>query len=151
MHGAAFAATLNKHKQDSTGWWCYTSGDCMPRHHRVIGYSLKDVSPRLAAMRNTSIPMTGVVGVTSGSSAVGGPGASSQTVTIARVVDEVTVLPTKTRPKKLQMIGSDGKTYTYLVKVCVHLAGLSDICCSNNSCSKRALVADQGEPSNSPL
>jgi hypothetical protein len=81
---------------------------------------LKDVSPRLATMRNTSIPMPGVSGMMSGPPAAGGLEASPGAVTIASIVDEVTVLPTKTRPKKLRMIGSDGKTYIYLVKVSVH-------------------------------
>jgi len=85
---------------------------------RVVKYSLKDVSPRLAAMRDTSIPMPGVGGSPDSSAAAGsatGPG--SEAVTIARFNHEVTVLPTKTRPKKLSILGSDGETYTYLLKV----------------------------------
>ena len=93
---------------------------------RVVKYSLENVSPRLAAMRNTSIPMPGVGGSLDNPTAAApaiGPGSGA--VTIAGFKHEITVLPTKTRPKKLSILGSDGATYTYLIKVgailgCIH-------------------------------
>jgi len=42
---------------------------------------------------------------------------SAHLVTIEGCSSTVTVLPTKTKPKKLQFIGSDGRRYTYLFKV----------------------------------
>ena len=85
---------------------------------RVVKYSLKDVSPRLAAMRDTSIPMPGVGGSLDSPAAAGlADGSGSGAVTIAGFKHEVTVLPTKTRPKKLSILGSDGEIYTYLLKV----------------------------------
>ncbi|CAL4069482.1 unnamed protein product, partial [Meganyctiphanes norvegica] len=44
-----------------------------------------------------------------------------QVVTIASVDSNITILPTKTKPKKLSFQGSDGKKYTYLFK------GLEDL------------------------
>ena len=38
-------------------------------------------------------------------------------LTVASFCDRVSVLPTKTRPKKLRIGGSDGATYTFLLKV----------------------------------
>ena len=64
--------------------------------------------------------MPGITGAVIVPSAAGKPDSGNGAVTIARIADEVAVLPTKTRPKKLQMVGSDGKTYTYLVKVSVN-------------------------------
>ena len=69
--------------------------------------------PCLAELKSTSIPLPAVVGVTD-TSAAGGKG---ELVTVAEFLDEVTVLATKTRPKKLRMLGSDGHTYMFLLKV----------------------------------
>ena len=65
------------------------------RASKRSSYSLKmsDISPALAALKNTSIAMPGV----------------EQYITIASVHNQVTVLPTKTKPKKLVFRGSDGK------------------------------------------
>lgn len=64
---------------------------------------MKDISPVLKEMKSTRIPMPGV--------ARGG-----QCVFVEGVGPEVTILPTKTRPKKIWLLGSDGKTYAYLCK-----------------------------------
>ena len=65
------------------------------RASKRSSYALKmsDISPALAALKNTSIAMPGV----------------EQYITIASVHNQVTVLPTKTKPKKLVFRGSDGK------------------------------------------
>ena len=52
---------------------------------------LKDISPRLAELKNTKIVLPG-----------------QTTVSISSLDDLVLVLPTKTRPKKLIFKGSDG-------------------------------------------
>lgn len=59
--------------------------------------SMQHISPILASMKNTEIPMPGVV-------------RDGSTVFIHSVGTEATILPTKTRPKKLSFIGSDGET-----------------------------------------
>lgn len=73
-------------------------------------YSLKmqDISPILANIRDTMIAMPGLT-------------SSKTTVTISHVSNVVSILPTKTKPKKLVFYGSDGQTYTYLFK------GLEDL------------------------
>ncbi|CAD7698978.1 unnamed protein product [Ostreobium quekettii] len=68
---------------------------------KSLKMSLGFVSPRLLGLQDTSIPM---------------PGHTGSGVTIANFKPEVLVLSTKTRPKKLAMLGSDGEEYVYLLK-----------------------------------
>lgn len=80
--------------------------------NKRTSYILKmsDISPVLAEMRNTVITMPGVH-----------TSQRAVRVTIKSVENNVAILPTKTRPKKLVFYGSDGKAYTYLFK------GLEDL------------------------
>lgn len=83
----------------------------MQRVHRRAAYSLSmnDISPILANLRNTCIAMPGVAAN------------DNKIVTIESVDNNVQILPTKTKPKKLIFHGSDGHVYTYLFK------GLEDL------------------------
>ncbi|KAI8144500.1 hypothetical protein BJV82DRAFT_537101 [Fennellomyces sp. T-0311] len=77
--------------------------------HKVRMLELQDVSPYLASIR---------------SSTIGIPGMSSNDdcpVFIDSFGSNVVVLPTKTKPKKLDLRGTDGKKYSYLFK------GLEDL------------------------
>ncbi|XP_048575812.1 serine/threonine-protein kinase SMG1 [Nematostella vectensis] len=81
------------------------------RSMKKSAYSLvmEDISPTLAKMKSTAIYM---------------PGQShfeGEIVSISAVVNEVNILPTKTKPKKLVFVGSDGQRHTYLFK------GLEDL------------------------
>nr|NVI76416.1 no-on-and-no-off transient C [Cucujiformia] len=78
--------------------------------HKRSSYSLKmqEISPVLASIRDTMIAMPGLT-------------SSKTTVRISHVSNIVSILPTKTKPKKLVFYGSDGQTYTYLFK------GLEDL------------------------
>ncbi|KAG0198674.1 Serine/threonine-protein kinase smg1 [Mortierella sp. GBA30] len=68
---------------------------------------LSDLSPDLASIQSSLIDM---------------PNPSQSTgVTIRSFEQKVMVIPTKTKPKKLTLLGSDGKRYTYLFK------GLEDL------------------------
>jgi PI-3-kinase-related kinase SMG-1 len=81
------------------------------KFHRRASYTLKmqSISPVLASIKNTVIAMPGLA-------------TSAKTrVTISHVSNVVSILPTKTKPKKLIFYGSDGQTYTYLFK------GLEDL------------------------
>ncbi|XP_035261317.1 serine/threonine-protein kinase SMG1 [Anguilla anguilla] len=69
---------------------------------------LDEISPRLAAMACTEMALPGEVSAT-------------DAVTIQNVGNTITILPTKTKPKKLYFLGSDGKNYPYLFK------GLEDL------------------------
>lgn len=64
---------------------------------------LEEISPWLAATMNTEIALPGEV-------------SARDTVTIQSVGSTITILPTKTKPKKLLFLGSDGKNYPYLFK-----------------------------------
>lgn len=80
------------------------------RAHKRTSYILKmsDISPILAHLRNTVIAMPGLT-------------TSRKLITILSVDNHVSILPTKTKPKKLIFHGSNGQTYTYLFK------GLEDL------------------------
>ncbi|RXM37149.1 Serine/threonine-protein kinase SMG1 [Acipenser ruthenus] len=69
---------------------------------------LDEISPRLATMESTEIALPGEVSAT-------------DAVTIQCVGNTITILPTKTKPKKLYFLGSDGRNYPYLFK------GLEDL------------------------
>ncbi|XP_016104477.1 serine/threonine-protein kinase SMG1-like isoform X2 [Sinocyclocheilus grahami] len=69
---------------------------------------LDEISPRLTAMTNTEMALPGEVSAT-------------DAVAIQSVGNTITILPTKTKPKKLYFLGSDGKNYPYLFK------GLEDL------------------------
>ncbi|XP_069762351.1 serine/threonine-protein kinase SMG1 isoform X3 [Narcine bancroftii] len=69
---------------------------------------LEEISPRMAAMSNTEIALPGEI-------------SARDAVTIQSVGNSITILPTKTKPKKLMFLGSDGKNYPYLFK------GLEDL------------------------
>ncbi|XP_066151447.1 serine/threonine-protein kinase SMG1 [Euwallacea fornicatus] len=81
------------------------------KFHKRASYSLKmqDISPILHAIKNTMIAMPGLAT------------RAKRNITISHVHNVVSILPTKTKPKKLVFYGSDGQTYTYLFK------GLEDL------------------------
>jgi PI-3-kinase-related kinase SMG-1 len=64
---------------------------------------LTEISPQLANLKDSAIAMPGL-------------SQSQPLVTIAAIENIISVLPTKTRPKKLVLSGSDGRNYTYLFK-----------------------------------
>jgi hypothetical protein len=67
---------------------------------------LSEVSPALSELAHTGIPMPGL------------PQAAGCTaMTVAGVGQEVVVLATKTRPKRLSFTGSDGAHHSFLLKV----------------------------------
>ncbi|XP_035470486.2 serine/threonine-protein kinase SMG1 isoform X2 [Scophthalmus maximus] len=69
---------------------------------------LDEISPRLLSMTTTEMALPGEV-------------SASDAVTIQSVGNTITILPTKTKPKKLFFLGSDGHNYPYLFK------GLEDL------------------------
>ncbi|ULU12958.1 hypothetical protein L3Y34_015876 [Caenorhabditis briggsae] len=68
-------------------------------------FQTADISQYLATLGKSCVPMPGQESVE-----------FDRVVSIARVADNVTILPTKTRPKKLGFIGSDGKQLAFLFK-----------------------------------
>ncbi|GIY22261.1 hypothetical protein CDAR_374792 [Caerostris darwini] len=70
--------------------------------------TMEHISPVLASLKSTVIPMPGI-------------NKPSGVVTVQSVNNTVSILPTKTKPKKLAFMGSDGLRYTYLFK------GLEDL------------------------
>ena len=75
---------------------------------RNFTLKLSDISPSLYNLRDTDITMPGL-SLTSG------------LVRLSKFDNSIAVLPTKTKPKKLSIMGDNGKRYTYLFK------GLEDL------------------------
>lgn len=68
---------------------------------------LSNLSPELASRRNLSIPIPGQESLEISSGSIS---------TIQRIDHLLSMLPTKTRPKKIKLIGSDGKKVSFLCK-----------------------------------
>ncbi|TVU45150.1 hypothetical protein EJB05_04625, partial [Eragrostis curvula] len=83
-------------------------------HQRKSCILLSEIAPQLAVLSTSDIPMPGFEKQIHSSeySFAGNHG----TVTVSSFCKEVTILSTKTRPKKLVLQGSDGQRYTYLLK-----------------------------------
>jgi hypothetical protein len=98
----------------------YPSG-CAGR--RESSLQLAQVSPPLAALSATAVPMPGQPRAPPAAAAQTADSVTDEAVTVAGVDLVITILKTKTRPKKLALLGSDGRRYTYLLKVgAVHKA-----------------------------
>ncbi|KAL9245034.1 hypothetical protein vseg_018733 [Gypsophila vaccaria] len=88
-------------------------------YQRKSAISLEEVAPQLARLSSSDVPMPGLETqfVLSESERDFGSSTSSLgIVTIASFSEQVTILSTKTKPKKLVILGSDGGKYTYLLK-----------------------------------
>ncbi|KAI9280466.1 hypothetical protein BY458DRAFT_584368 [Sporodiniella umbellata] len=85
------------------GWTRFQSihGVLMADTHKLRILELSQVSPYLFGLKDTSIGM---------------PGNSDSNCYIESFGTNVVVIPTKTKPKKLDFRGSDGKRYMYLFK-----------------------------------
>lgn len=77
------------------------------------------MAPSLLQLQGTAIPMPGQrqPGGTIATCPDGDPFGSEATVAVVGVAPSAAILRTKTRPKKLVLLGSDGSSYTYLLKV----------------------------------
>ncbi|ESW03895.1 hypothetical protein PHAVU_011G050300 [Phaseolus vulgaris] len=84
-------------------------------YQRKSSVSLGEVAPHLALLSSSDVPMPGL------EKQMHVPDSDKTTdlqgvVTIASFHEQVTILSTKTKPKKLGILGSDGQKYTYLLK-----------------------------------
>ena len=70
--------------------------------------TLSSISPYLASLHSTDIPLPGV--------AFDAEADDARRVTVASFESRVELLMTKTKPKKITVRGSDGRSYTYLLK-----------------------------------
>ncbi|KAI4298401.1 hypothetical protein L6164_031967 [Bauhinia variegata] len=84
-------------------------------YQRKSSISLQEVAPKLALLSSSDVPMPGLekqIKVSDSNKAT----ALNGVVKIASFHEQVTILSTKTKPKKLVILGSDGQKYTYLLK-----------------------------------
>ncbi len=72
-----------------------------------VSLQFADISPRLQVMDKTRVPMPGIP--------------DKPELTLNAIENNLTILLTKTKPKRIAFMGSDGKRYTYLFK------GLEDL------------------------
>ncbi|VDO05039.1 unnamed protein product [Haemonchus placei] len=82
-------------------------GILLQKNSRRGGHSLQmpEISPILSELSKSNIPIPGQENIE-----------FSEVVTIDRVLKNALVLPTKTRPKKIAFIGSEGKEHMFLFK-----------------------------------
>ncbi|XP_051146929.1 uncharacterized protein LOC127262327 isoform X2 [Andrographis paniculata] len=86
-------------------------------YQRKSSISFREVAPQLASLLNSNTPMPGLerklmISESESSSNNFHP----EIVTIGSFSEQLAILPTKTKPKKLVLVGSDGLKYTYLLK-----------------------------------
>ncbi|CBI32522.3 unnamed protein product, partial [Vitis vinifera] len=75
------------------------------------------IAPQLALLSSSDVPMPGLERQIIASESDRGLTATLQgIVTIASFSEQVAILSTKTKPKKIVILGSDGHKYTYLLK-----------------------------------
>lgn len=86
-------------------------------YQRKSSVSLGDVAPQLAQLSSSEAPMPGLEKqiIASGTERNLSTGVNG-IVTVASFSMQVNILSTKTKPKKLSILGSDGQKYTYLLK-----------------------------------
>ncbi|CAJ0594064.1 unnamed protein product [Cylicocyclus nassatus] len=82
-------------------------GILLQKNSRRGGHALQmpEISPVLSELSKSSIPIPGQENIE-----------FSEIVTIDRVLKNALVLPTKTRPKKIAFVGSEGKEHMFLFK-----------------------------------
>ena len=78
----------------------YSKFRAKAKNRKSFTLKMSEISPVLASLRETKISMPGL----------------SKSVSIRYVDNHVTILPTKTQPKKLLFKGSDGLKYYFLLK-----------------------------------
>ncbi|XP_068658136.1 uncharacterized protein [Aristolochia californica] len=89
----------------------------LANHQRKSSVALSEVAPRLALLSSSDVPVPGLEKQISVPDLSGDAQADLQgLITISSFCDQVTILSTKTKPKKLVIIGSNGEKYTYLLK-----------------------------------
>lgn len=86
-------------------------------YQRKLSIPLSEVAPQLALLSSSDVPMPGLEKQDMVSESDRALSANLQgIVTIASFSEEVAIISTKTKPKKLVIVGSDGQKYTYLLK-----------------------------------
>ena len=90
------------------------------RSERVI--KLSSVSPQLAEMRDSAVPMPAMAGMIGPLGPIqsqhsGAPQITGGAPTIAALGSQIELLHTRTRPKKISLLASDGRRCTFLLKV----------------------------------
>nr|XP_043627298.1 uncharacterized protein LOC122598883 [Erigeron canadensis] len=86
-------------------------------YQRKSSVSLSEVAPQLALLSSSDVPMPGLEKQLTVSESERDQKSTLQgIVTIASFSEQIVILPTKTKPKKLVIVGSDGQTYPYLLK-----------------------------------
>ncbi|CAA0807572.1 Serine/threonine-protein kinase TOR [Striga hermonthica] len=84
---------------------------------RKSSISFGEVSPQLASLMSSNAPMPGLEKQIMISEPESGLDSfNTDIVTVASFSEQLTILPTKTKPKKLIILGSNGLKYTYLLK-----------------------------------
>ncbi|KAK4437819.1 Serine/threonine-protein kinase SMG1 [Sesamum alatum] len=94
-----------------------TIATSLASYQRKSSISFGEVAPQLALLSSSNAPMPGLEKQIMISESESDLDSSHQEiVTVASFSEQLVILPTKTKPKKLVIVGSDGLKYTYLLK-----------------------------------
>ncbi|KAG8368298.1 hypothetical protein BUALT_Bualt15G0031000 [Buddleja alternifolia] len=94
-----------------------TIATSLASYQRKSSISFSEVAPQLASLSSSNAPMPGLEKqIMISESASEFDNLNQDIVTISSFSEQLTILPTKTKPKKLVIVGSDGLKYTYLLK-----------------------------------
>ncbi|KAI3895751.1 hypothetical protein MKW98_025542 [Papaver atlanticum] len=85
-------------------------------YQRKTSIIMGDVAPQLSLLSSSDVPMPGLEKQNTPESSENSTVNHQRTVTIASFAEQITILSTKTKPKKIAILGSDGQKYTYLLK-----------------------------------
>lgn len=85
-------------------------------YQRKQSIYLSEVAPQLASLSSSDVPMPGLEKQILRLNSSGTSADVEGIITISSFSEQVTILSTKTKPKKLVLLGSDGQKYTYLLK-----------------------------------
>ncbi|KAL0365454.1 UNVERIFIED_CONTAM: Serine/threonine-protein kinase SMG1 [Sesamum angustifolium] len=94
-----------------------TIATSLASYQRKSSISFGEVAPQLALLSSSNAPMPGLekqIMISESESDL--DNSHREIVTVASFSEQLFILPTKTKPKKLVIVGSDGLKYTYLLK-----------------------------------
>ncbi|PWA94247.1 protein kinase-like domain-containing protein [Artemisia annua] len=95
----------------------YSIAASLASYQRKSSISLGEVAPQLALLSSSDVPMPGLEKQFTFSESERDFTSNLQgIVTIASFSEQMVILPTKTKPKKLVIVGSNGQNYPYLLK-----------------------------------
>ncbi|ONK65789.1 uncharacterized protein A4U43_C06F990 [Asparagus officinalis] len=110
------ASTSREPETAHEAWFCKEYGDKLKSAILAFKTPPGEVAPQLASLSSSEVPMPGLEKQISMLNSSGTSGDVQGIISISSFCEHMTILSTKTKPKKLVLLGSDGQKHTYLLK-----------------------------------